>query len=560
MAWRYRLVLLFFTFLFLTIIGRLFYWQIVRAQELAALGQEQYGRAIKLQPQRGEILTSDGFSIAANKLSYIVWANPKEVKDVDQESEQLASMLKMESSTVSAQLKRKEKYWVPIKNNINNDLKEKVERAKIPGVGFQEQYVRFYPEASTAAKVLGFVGKDENGDDTGYFGLEGYYDRQLRGRTGLAIQIHDALGQPILAKMNNSSAKIDGRNLVLHMDRTIQFLLDTELKEGIEKYGASGGMAAVIDPKTGGILAMSSYPTYDPRKYQEYSDTLYRNPFLSDTYEPGSTFKPLVMASALNENLVKPNTKCTICSGPVKIGEYDIKTWDDKYQANLTMTEVIQHSDNTGMVFVGKLLGLDRMLDYFDKFGIGQMTGIDLQGEVAGLIRERDQWYPIDQATATFGQGITVTPIDLLTAFTAIANGGKRMEPHIVAAVQTPEGETIAIPPKVLSEPISPKTAKVVTEMMVNAVDQGEAKWAKPKGYRIAGKTGTAQIPVAGHYDANKTIASFVGFAPADDPKFLMLVVIDRPTTSIYGAETAAPVFFQVAKNILTYYGIPPTE
>ncbi len=251
MAWRYRCVLLFFTFLFLTIIGRLFYWQVVKAQELAAIGQAQYGRAIKLQPQRGEILTSDGFAVAANKLTYLVFANPKEVKDVKQQSEQLAYLLKMDSATISAQLSLKDKFWVPIKSNVDHNMKDKIERAKIPGVGFQEQYVRFYPEASTAAKVLGFVGKDENGEDTGYFGLEGYYDRQLRGRSGLAIQIHDAFGQPILAKMSNNTAKIDGRNLVLHIDRTIQFLLDTELKEGVEKYGAKGGMAAVIDPKTG---------------------------------------------------------------------------------------------------------------------------------------------------------------------------------------------------------------------------------------------------------------------------------------------------------------------
>jgi cell division protein FtsI/penicillin-binding protein 2 len=179
---------------------------------------------------------------------------------------------------------------------------------------------------------------------------------------------------------------------------------------------------------------------------------------------------------------------------------------------------------------------------------------------VEASIRARNEWYPIDAATATFGQGITVTPIELITAFTAIANDGRRMEPHVVAAVQTPEGDRIAIPPKEMGQPISEKTAKIMTEMMVNAVDQGEAKWAKPKGYRIAGKTGTAQIPVEGRYDADKTIASFIGFAPADDPKFLMLVVVDQPTTSPYGSETAAPMFFRVAKNILMYYNIAPTE
>jgi len=520
--------------------ARLFYWQVVRAQELSAMGQEQYGRAIRLNPVRGEIMTSDGFSVAANKISYLVFANPKEIKNVQQEARLLAKTLDVDEASVSAALSL-DRYWVPLKSHLDKKDKEAIEVMKIPGVGFQEQYVRFYPEASMASKLLGFVGRDENGKDKGYFGLEGYYDKQIRGKEGYAVQIHDALGRPILAKMNGIAGKVDGRDLLLHVDRTIQFILDRELKEGIDEYGAASGMAIVMDPKTGGILAMSSFPTFDPRHYQEYSDDLYRNPILSDTYEPGSTFKPLVMASAIDAGLVTPDTKCSICAGPVTIGDYDIHTWNDKYNADETMTEVIQHSDNTGMVFVGKKLGLDRLLSYFQKFGIGDVSGIDLQGEEEAAIRQRDKWYPIDLATATFGQGITVTPIELLTAFSAIANEGKRMEPHVVAA-------------------ISERAAKVMTEMMVNAVDKGEAKWAKPKGYRIAGKTGTAQIPVAGHYDPKQTIASFIGFAPADDPKFLMLVVIDRPTTSIYGAETAAPVFFRVAKNILTYYNISPTE
>jgi stage V sporulation protein D (sporulation-specific penicillin-binding protein) len=560
MTWRYRFVLLLFTLFFCAIIGRLFYWQVVRAQELSDLGRKQYGKEVTVQPTRGEIFTSDGFAIVANKLSYLIYANPKAIKDKQQDSEILAPLLSVETASISARLETKDVYWVSLQSQVEKEVKDRIESLKLPGIGFEEQSQRFYPEASVGAKILGFVGKDGNGGDKGYFGLEGYYDRQLRGKEGMAIQIHDAFGNPILAKMNDTVGVVDGRDLLLHIDRTIQFLLDRELQAGVLEYGASGGTAIVMDPKTGGILALSSFPTYDPREYAKYTDDLYRNPVITDAYEPGSTFKPLIMASAIDAGLVTPDTICTICSGPVQIGEYQIKTWNNEYTANTTMTEVIQHSDNTGMVFVGRLLGLDRLLSYLDQFGIGQMTGIDLQGEMSPDLRPRNSWYPIDLATATFGQGITITPIELLTAFSAIANGGKRMEPHIVAAIQTPTGEKINLPPKVLSKPISEKAAKIMTEMMVNAVDNGEAKWAKPKGYRIAGKTGTAQIPVAGHYDANKTIASFIGFAPADDPKFLMLVVIDRPTTSIYGAETAAPVFFRVAKNILLYYGIPPSE
>jgi cell division protein FtsI/penicillin-binding protein 2 len=559
MTWRYRFTLLFFLLLFSLIISRLFYWQIVRAEELSSLGQAQYDMHVTLGATRGEIKTSDEYAIAANKLSYLVWANPKEIKDKEKESEVLGSLLEIDKATISAQLSL-DRFWVPLKSPIEHNLKQKIEKKDLPGVGFQEINRRFYPEASTAANLLGFVGKDDQGNDKGYFGLEGYYDRQLRGKDGIAIVVKDARGQPILAKMNDNTSKVDGRDLLLHVDRRIQFMLDQELKRGVEAYGAQGAMAAIIDPKTGGILAMGSYPTYNPGEYNKFDGKLYSNPVISFAYEPGSTFKPLIMAAALDAGLVKPDTRCSICAGPVEITGYEIRTWNNKYTADSTMTDVIVHSDNTGMVFSGRLLGLDRMLDYMDRFGVGKATGIDLQGEVYPSLRERDSWYEIDQATATFGQGLTLTPITLLTAFTAIANEGKMMEPHVVAKVETAEGNTIPIPPKQLGQPISSKTAKVMTEMMVKAVQDGESKWAAPKGYRIAGKTGTAQIPVEGHYDANKTIASFVGFAPADDPKFLMLVVVDRPTTSIYGSETAAPIFFNVAKNILAYYGIPPTE
>jgi cell division protein FtsI/penicillin-binding protein 2 len=557
MKWRYRFSLFLFIILFLMIDVRLYYWQIVRADELSGIGQAQYGTEVKLIPQRGQIMTKDGFTIAANKISYLVFANPKVIKDKETAANMLSPLLKIESSTISAQLNR-DSFYSPLKTQVDESVKEKIESLNIAGINFNEQTTRFYPEASMAAKILGFVGKDQKGAPIGSYGLEGYYERELRGKTGIAVQIRDAWGNPIPAKLNDSANAVDGRSLTLNIDRIIQYILEQELKNGIEKYGAESGYAGIIDPKTGAILAMSAFPTYDPQHYQDFKDNLYNNPFISATYEPGSTFKSLIMSSAIDAGVINSDTICTICEGPVEIGGYSIKTWNNKYYPNITMTEVIQHSDNTGMVFVGQKLGLDRMISYLNKFGIGDLTGIDLQGEVSPDLRKKNDWHPIDLATATFGQGITVTPIQLLTAFASIANDGKRMEPHIVNTINTPDGNEIKIQPKVLSKPISPKTAKIMTEILVNAVDNGEAKWAKPKGYRIAGKTGTAQIAVAGHYDPKQTIASFIGFAPAEDPKFAMLVVLNRPTSSIYGAETAAPIFFNIAKKILTYYNIPP--
>jgi len=557
MSYRIRVAFVALVIGFFLVLLRLFYWQVVKADELAAMGKSQYGSAITISSERGDIKTSDGFPLATNKLSYLLYANPKAVKDTDALAEALASLTEVDKASISAQLSL-DRFWVPIKRAISADEKNHIEKMNLPGVGFEEEAVRFYPEASLAASLIGFVGKNDTGEDIGYFGLEGYYDRQLRGKTVTTIKIRDAFGKPIVSAQDEHISGQKGRSLVLNIDRVVQYLVEKKLKEGVEKYGALGGIVGIIEPKTGNIIALASYPSFDPRSYQEYSYDLYKNPFITNVYEPGSTFKALVMAAGLDAKKVKADTKCPICAEPIEIGGYHIRTWNNEYRENISMLDVIIHSDNTGMVYVAKKLGLDTMLNYFHKFGIGELTGIDLQGEVTAPLR--DTWYPIDLATAGFGQGISVTPIELLSAFSAIANGGVRMEPHIVAKIETEDGESLHIEPKVLSQPISAQAAKVMTEMLVNAVNKGEAKFTKAKGYRIAGKTGTAQIPIAGHYDPHKTIASFIGFGPADDPKFAMLVVVDRPTTSIYGAETAAPIFFSIAKDLLTYYGIPPTE
>jgi cell division protein FtsI/penicillin-binding protein 2 len=559
MNWRYHLALIFFVGLFLVILARLFYWQVVRAEELSALGESQYGQHIEIPAERGLIETSDGYAIAANKLTYLIFANPKLVADKELTASYLAPLLQTETASISALLSLN-RYWVALKSSIDAETKQTIEKKDIPGIGFEEHSTRYYPEGSMSAKLLGFVGRNDKGESIGSFGLEGYYERILRGKPTVATEVRDAFGRPILAKTDTVENGIQGRDLHLHVDRSLQLLVETKLKEGLEHYGASGGRVGVMDPKTGGIIAMASYPSFDPTTYNEFEYSQFVNQFISSSYEPGSTFKPLVMAAAIESGVVKPETQCDICAGPVEIGGYKIKTWNDEYQPNLNMIEVIQHSDNTGMVFVGKKLGRERLFSYLDKFGLGKMTGIDLQGEMVPNLRPKDAWYPIDLATATFGQGISVTPIQLLSAFGALANGGKRMEPHVVATVEDENGKKVPIPPKVLGQPFSEKTAKIMTEILVNAVDEGEAKWAKPKGYRIAGKTGTAQIPVAGHYDPKNTIASFIGYAPAEDPKFVMLVVVDRPTSSIYGAETAAPIFFDIAKHMLTYYGIAPSE
>lgn len=559
MKWRYPFVFITLVFFFALVIARLFYWQVVKAEMLSKLAQDQYSGIVKVLSRRGEIKTSDGFPIAANKVSYLLFVNPTEVKDKKKTINTLSSLLDLNAASVSSQL-LPDRLWVPIKKGITALEKEEIEKIHLPGVGFEENYSRFYPEASTAAHLIGFVGKNEAGQDKGYVGLEAFYDRLLKGKEGYAVELHDALGRPILSKRMERASGSDGGNLLLSIDRSVQFLAEQKLKDAIVRYGALGGMVGIMAPSTGDIIAMVSFPSFEPQKYWEYDESLYTNPFITNTFEPGSTLKPIIMASALDAGLISPQTKCTICGGPVTVSDYTLHTWNDKYYKDTNMIEVIQHSDNTGMVFVALKLGVDRMISYLTRFGIGELTDIDLQGEISPPLKPRNAWYKVDLATTGFGQGISVTPIELLTAFSALANEGKIMQPRVVSAFENANGEVLKVPIKVKGTPISGKTAKVMTEILVNAVEKGEAQWTKLKGYRIAGKTGTASIPVAGHYDPTNTITSFIGFAPAQKPKFVMLVILDKPRSSIYAAETAAPVFFDIARDLLSYYGIPPTE
>jgi len=559
MRWRYGAIILFFVAAFAGIWGKLFYWQIVRAEDLSQLELKQSAANTVIPAKRGEILTSDNFPLVTNSISYLAYINPQIAATESAAVKLLSDIFNLDQATVSARLAQQDKVWVPLKSGIGKDEYKRISDLHLTGVGFEEQASRFYPEASLAAQLVGFVGKDQSGNPKGYSGLEGYYEHQLSGRPGRVTVVRDAMGKPIFAKLNSQSGQQDGRTLVLTLDRVIQYNLEQALKKGVETYGALSGTAAIMDPKNGGILAMASFPSFDPRDYWDFDTDLYRNPFISDTYEPGSTFKPLVMATAIDKHLVTPDMRCNICDGPVKIFDYELHTWNDKYFPNTNMIDVIKNSDNTGMVFVSKKLGLDGMIGVLEKFGIGQATGIDLQGEFIPQIKSRENWYPIDVATASFGQGIAVTPIELLSAFSSIANDGVRMQPHLVSGIITSDHQDIPIQPKELGRTMSSETAKIMTEILVNAVNKGEANFARLHGYRIAGKTGTASIPVSGHYDTTKTIASFIGFAPADDPRFSMIVLFNRPTISIYGAETAAPVFFQIARDVLSYYKILPS-
>jgi len=563
------------------IITRLFYWQFI-AQ--VASNEINGIQEVKIPAPRGEIYAKDGFPLAANQQAYLIYTLPKEIKNQpediakklaphlisekystpgaqisDEEKKQKEEEIKQEESKILQKISQKNLSWVQLARKIKLEVKEKIEGLNINGVGFEEDQKRFYPEETMAASFLGFVGSDKFGESIGYFGLEGYYDGQLKGKSGRLKANKDPFGFPILVGKYRPIEPKKGSSLYLTIDRTIQFIVEKRLKGSVEKYSAKEGTVIVMDPKSGHILAMASYPTYNPSLYTEFDQSLFKNPAIADTYEPGSTFKLITMSAALDLGVVTPSTKCDVCSGPRQISGYKISTWNDKYYPDSTMTEVIEHSDNVGMTFVADKLGIDNLYGYITKFGFGDKTQIDLQEETEGTIRTHRDWKVIDLATASFGQGIAVTPIQMAQAVGTIANKGKQISPKIVEKIVT-EGKETVVKPDNIKQVISPKTATQITEMMVRAVENGEARAFKPKGYRIAGKTGTAQIPVSGHYDPNKTITSFVGFAPADNPKFVMLVRFTEPTSSQFGSETAAPTFFAIAKEILNYLGIPPSE
>lgn len=576
---RIQVLFGFFVVLLIGIVVKLFYWQVVNAGELEKAATDQHTARTTISAKRGEISAEDGFPLVFNEPRYAlnvytpnITLPPSEITDIimsyatfevnDLAITTSSAKLKDELERITKDTKSDilekltTRTWAPLLRSLSIEQKEAIESHKIIGLEFDEFFVRNYPEASMSAHVLGFVGRDDIGNPIGYFGLEGFYDRELRGAEGLLQQEKDAQGRPLLTVNYRKLEGRNGRNLDLHLDRAMQFIAESQLKQALARYGASSGEVVIMDPRTGGILAMSALPAYDPVKYWLYETVLYKNPIIANTYEPGSTFKVLTMAAALEEDAVKLDDKCDICGGPVSVGKYTIKTWDGNYEEGRTPVEIIVNSDNTGMVWTQKKLGGEKLVEYIEKFGFGSKTGVDLQEEVTAPLRSR--WGEIDYTTSSFGQGLAVTSIQMVSAVGAIANGGLLMEPHVVKQVVSDRIQPIE--PKIVRRVISKETADIMTDIMVKAVDEGEAKWTRVGGYEIAGKTGTAQIAVAGHYDTEKTIASFVGFAPADDPVFVMLVKLKEPTSSPWGSETAAPLWFDIARKLLIHLDVPPTE
>jgi cell division protein FtsI/penicillin-binding protein 2 len=565
--------------LFLVIFARLFYWQIIRGSELQQAVIRQTQRTLSKVGERGQILTSDGFVLVGNQPYYKLAAQkaqlttPKNVlvdtltplllKETPEFLLATSSAAQTEaglalSNQLSTQLD-KTNPWITLRAKISPETKTAIEALHLPGLQFEAFSGRYYPEASMAAQVVGFVGKTEDGDDQGYFGIEGGLNQELKGKAETRTVLTDALGKILPGEKFNFDKPIDGRDVVLTIRRDLQQLAEEFLANGIEKYGAKAGEIIIMEPSTGKIRALATWPTYLPQYYYWYDPSLYKNPAVVDIYEPGSTFKTLTLSAGIDTGVVAPDTICPSCAGPRNIGGYTIKTWDNTYHPNITMTEALEKSDNVAMMYVSDMLGKDQQIEYLKRFAIGEPLHIDLQEDTKTPFPAR--FGPVELATSSFGQGITTTSLQLMRAVSAIANQGEMMRPMIVEKViDHQRNQVLPIEPTLERQVITPQTAEKMTTMMISSAVHGEAQWAVLKKYTIAGKTGTSQIPGPGGYQADKTIASFIGFAPPNNPQMVMLVKLIEPSSSPWAAETAAPLWFHLAEKVFVILGVEPDK
>lgn len=581
-------------FVALLFISRLFVIQVLNHEKYKALAYDQYWSLQEIPAKRGDILSSDGYPLATTQIAYLLYALPDQIENPEKVSLDLANQvinlnpdLYKDENEKQAVLKSfKERYleilkldlkWVVLEHYLSEEERRAISDLQIAGIGFEDEPRRYYPEGTLSSHVLGFVAKNEKGEEQGYFGIEGAFNGDLMGKPGKVFEERDATGAPILVGGHTTVDPINGRDVYLTVNRAVQYLVERKLTEGVKKYEAISGSVIVMDPLTGDVIAMANFPTFDPANFndlgiakpeigddpieekdgeekQEYNLER-RNLAISETYEPGSVIKGLTISTGIDLKKITPSSTFDD-RGPVNYSGYTIDNWDGKHHGVQDIYQLLQKSNNIGSAWVGHVVGSKSLHKYFSKFGLGELTLIDLEGEDTGIIRDYEDWTDIDLSTAAFGQGISATPLQILNAFNAIANDGVLLKPRIVTKIVQNE-KTIEIPVKEIQRVISKDSSKTMIDLLTSAVAGGESKFFNIKNYKIAGKTGTAQIPVGGKYDPQKTNATFVGFL-AGSKKFSMIVRLDRPSSSVYAAETAVPLWMDIAKDLINFYGIYP--
>ena len=542
---RSKILSIALTFCFIIVSFRFFYWQILKAPELKEKAKNQTYKLEKILPERGKIYSSDNFPLVLNQTTYqLSLYKPNFKEDLDKildQIEQVYPNFKTENSEILEKFKNNSNQkWITFNSALNEEQKNLL---KISGIEFQKIEKRFYPENSMAKDVLGTIGKDFSGNQIGYGGLEAFYQKQLQGKTGFIWGPQDATGKTILNKKSWSSEAINGRNIFTNINRSAQFYVEKLLQKGINDFSADSGSITIIQPKTGAILAMASLTATSSA-----TPSSIRNPAISDLFEPGSIFKPLIVSMALDTKAIDTNYICTKCNQPHIIGKYNISNWDSEFHADSSLRDIIKNSDNIGMSYIIVRLGLDNFLNYYQKLGLTQRTGIDLQGEAKPTVKT--EWPEIDLATASFGQGVVVTQIGMLQAFNTIANDGILVKPKIINYF-TEDNKVIKNKNQKEIQVFNQQTIKDIKSILKYSVENGVVAKMKPENLEVCAKSGTAQVAISGSYENNSsTIASYIGFSPCYNPKFTMIVTINNPKTSPWGSSTAAPIWYELASKL----------
>jgi stage V sporulation protein D (sporulation-specific penicillin-binding protein) len=549
-------VFLFFAYFlfFVVLAGRLGWLQVVKGEELRSRALEVRMSDIPVQARRGLILDRRGRELALSVEVNSVYALPPEIRDAEKTARELARVLGLSPGTVLGRL-RQRTFYVWIKRRISEEEAAAVKELKLPGIGLTREAQRFYPQGQLAAHLLGIVGID----NVGLEGLELIYDRDLRGQPGRVVIEVDALGREIPQSQRQFEPPVPGNNLVLTIDQVLQYICERELERAMARTEAKAGLVVMMDPTNGEILALTSRPTFDPGRYQDFPDSYRRNPAVADTMPPGSTFKPITAAAALETGVVTP-TSGFFCPGSITVPGHTFFCWLEGGHGAINFEQAVAQSCNVAFIQMGLRTGVDAFYRYLDEFGFTSPTGTDAgTGETQGLILPKEHCKPVDLAAMSFGQTLTVTPLQLCRAIAAIANGGVITTPHVMKEIRTPAGELVrTYEDRGVRRVISQETARELVRAMGLVIEEGTGRSAQVAGYRLAGKTGTAQKVEEGRIASGKYISSFIGFGPLPEPRVLVLVVLDEPKGEYYGSQVAAPVFAAIVADAFRYLEIPP--
>lgn len=560
---RIRFVLTFMTIFGLVILCRLLYLESFKHDFYVRIAASQHWAKDEIPAQRGRIYVKDDdvegglYPLAENQTLQLVYAAPEEISDKDGAARAISPIIGIPEDKLASLIKNNHTY-VLLKHHLTYEEQDKVKALNIKGIYMKAEPVRYYPEGTLASQVLGYV----DSEGKGKYGLEQFFDDILSGVPGLYRAEISGSGKTIAFGDNVSVQPKDGTDLVLTINRDIQTQAETLISETVKKFSAEGGSIIIMDPSDGSIKAMANYPTYDPNKYKDVKNyDLFKNHSVTDEYEPGSIFKVITLAAGLDLKKIEPDTKYTD-PGSVKLNGYTIMNSDKKAHGEVTMTYVLAQSLNTGTIFTLNKIGKAGFYTYLKKFGFGVKTGIEQPLEGLGSFSKPDAVNDHTYATMTFGQSISTTPIQMITSFAAVANGGKLVKPHLVSEELKPNGEKEEVKTQVVGQVMSEEATRKLTEMMIAVVETGHGKQAKVAGYKVAGKTGTAQVPAKNGrgYDASKNIGSFIGFAPARNPRFVVMAKVDSPKGVPWAEESAAPLVGKMLDFLLKYYQIPPTE